>query len=393
MLDKDILELVNQESFLNYCFKRNNDDIKHWEEWLDKNPKHKHQIGDLQKMLILMGQQSRKQIHDTNFSELQNQIARSEAQAKPKLYPFWKKWGIAAAAMLFIVGWGVFINQNTDEIVEIVDAKDISPGGNNAVLILGNGQRVDLAQVAKGRTLSQSGINVIKKSDGQIIYEISDRNEKTSPDQYNTIETPMGGQYQVNLSDGTKVWLNAGSSLRYPVKFVGNYRSVELKGEGYFEVSSNKSMPFKVTNSRQTVEVLGTHFNVMAYTDESIVRTTLLEGVVKVNAGKKSMVLQPGQQSVLEESKININDHVDLEDVVAWKSGYFKFNESLESIMSKISRWYGVEIIYETMPDRKLTYSGKISRARNISAVLKIIGFNSDVRFKIEGRKIYVTKQ
>ncbi|TKC57213.1 FecR family protein [Pedobacter hiemivivus] len=392
MLGKDILELVNQESFLNYCFKRNSDDVQYWEEWLQKNPEDRKQIDDFRKMLISMGQESRKRVNDANFAELQHKIAQSKVNINPKSYPLWKRWGIAAAAVLLIVGGGLFISQNTGEIVDIVNAKDISPGGNSAILILANGQKVDLEQVANGGVMSQSGIKVVKKADGQIIYEISDVAEKTASDQYNTIETPIGGQYQVNLSDGTKVWLNSGSSLRYPVKFVGAYRNVELKGEGYFEVSKNKAMPFKVNNSRQTVEVLGTHFNIMAYADEPVVKTTLLEGVVKVSAGKASALLASGQQSKLEGAKVNVIDHVDLEDAVAWKNGYFKFNESLESIMSKISRWYGVEVIYETIPERDLTYSGKISRSRNISAVLKIIGFNSDVRFKIEGKKVYVIK-
>lgn len=392
MLDKDILQLVNQESFLNYCFKRNSDDVKYWEEWLQKNPEHSKQIDDFRKMLIVMGQESRKRISDANFEELQGKIAQSKVGIKPKSYPLWKKWSIAAAAVLLIAAGGLFISQNTSEVVEIVNAKDISPGGNNAILILANGQKVDLTGVANGGVVSQSGIKVVKKVDGQIVYEISDVDGKAASDQYNTIETPIGGQYQVNLSDGTKVWLNSGSSLRYPVKFVGDYRNVELKGEGYFEVATNKAMPFKVKNARQTVEVLGTHFNIAAYTDEPVVKTTLLEGVVKVSAGKANALLKPGQQSKLDGSKINVIDHVDLEDVVAWKNGYFKFNESLENIMSKISRWYGVEVVYQTMPDPGLTYSGKISRSRNISAVLKIIGFNSDVRFKIDGKKVYVIK-
>ncbi|MBE9601609.1 FecR family protein [Pedobacter sp. MC2016-24] len=393
MPGKDILQLINQESFLNYCFKRNSEDVKYWEEWLQKHPEQVKQIEELKKMLILMGQESRKKISQSNFAELQHKIAHSKVDVKSKTFSLWKKWSIAAAAIFIIIAGGLFVSQHSGEIVEIVNSNDISPGGNNAVLILANGQRVDLAKVTTGGIVSQSGIKIVKKADGQIVYEISDVIGKVASDQYNTIETPVGGQYLVNLSDGTKVWLNSGSSLRYPTKFVGHYRNVELKGEGYFEVSANKAMPFKVSNTRQTVEVLGTHFNIMAYNDEPVVKTTLLEGVVKVSAGKANALLQPGQQSKLAGSGIKVIDDVDLEDVVAWKNGYFKFNESLESIMNKISRWYGVEVIYETMPDPDLTYSGKISRSRNISAVLKIIGFNSDVRFKVDGKKVYVIKQ
>jgi transmembrane sensor len=393
MPDKDILQLMNQESFLNFCFKRNSDDVKYWEEWLQKHPEDSKQIDDLRKMLILMGQESRKKISQSNFAELQRKIAQHKLDTKSKSFPLWKKWSIAAAAVFLIIGGGLFVSQHPGEIVEIVNSSDISPGGNNAVLILANGQRIDLRKVTKGGIVNQPGIKIVKKADGQIVYEISDIGGNSALDQYNTVETPIGGQYLVDLSDGTKVWLNSGSSLRYPTKFVGPYRNVELKGEGYFEVSANKAMPFKVSSSRQTVEVLGTHFNIMAYHDEPVVKTTLLEGVVKVNAGKANVLLQPGQQSKLAGSGIKVIDDVDLEDVVAWKNGYFKFNESLESIMNKISRWYGVEVIYETMPDPVVTYSGKISRSRNISAVLKIIGFNSDVRFKVEGKKVYVINQ
>lgn len=392
MQDKDILQLVNQDSFLNYCFNRNNEDVTYWKEWLVKNPEHKQQIEELRQMLILMGEESRKKNNDENFAELQKRIVQSKPDIATRPYPFLRKWSIAAAAVLMVVGAGLFFYNKNGNDQKLAKVNDVSPGGNKAVLILANGERVNLTLAANGAVANQSGIKIIKAADGQLIYDMSDVSMEASSDVYNTIETPIGGQYQVNLSDGTKVWLNAGSSLRYPLKFAKNERRVELKGEGYFEVKHQKGMPFKVSSYKQTVEVLGTHFNIMAYADEAVTRTTLLEGSVEISGQNSKTLLSPGQQARLVNDKINVTEDVDLEDVVAWKNGYFKFNESLVSIMSKISRWYGVEVIYQTKPNPSLTYSGKISRTRNISAVLKMIEFNGDVRFKVEGRKIYVTE-
>ncbi|HMI02222.1 MAG TPA: FecR family protein [Pedobacter sp.] len=390
MQDKDIGQLVNQESFLNYCFKRNDEDVRYWEKWLIENPGHQQEVENLKQMLILMGEGSRKRITEANFAQLQKKIKRSKQGAGA--YPFWRKWSIAAAVALVISGTGLLLYVNTDKQVEIAGNQDIEPGGHKATLILANGQRLNLADAQNGSIAKQSGVRIRKTIDGQIIYEVSETGGNISADEYNIIETPVGGEYQVDLPDKTHVWLNSGSSLRYPLKFTGNERRVELRGEGYFEVAHNKAMPFKVSSGGQTVEVLGTHFNVTAYEDEKVVKTTLLQGSVKVAYGDVVKLLVPGQQAQLTKNKLNVVDDVDVEDVAAWKNGYFKFNESLESIMNKISRWYGVEVVYQMKPDADLTYSGKISRARKISAILKIIEFNGDVHFKVEGRKVYVTK-
>lgn len=390
MRDQDNLQLLEQESFLNYCFKRNDQDVKYWEEWLLQNPQRRQEADQLRQMLLLMGDESRTRTIRSDFASLQNRINRSAKSLKVIRSSSWLKWRIAASVLVLLsVGLLFYIAQNN----KTANPKlaDVAPGGNKATLILANGKKIDLSGAVNGAIADETGIKVIKTAEGKIIYDLSNTTAAAN-EQYNTIETPMGGQYQVNLSDGTKVWLNAASSLRYPTHFSGKERKVELTGEGYFEVAHQKNMPFKVASAGQTVEVLGTHFNIMAYHDEPNVKTTLLQGSVKLYTGNQNTLLKPGEQALRTGNHIRISDEVDMEDVVAWKDGYFKFNESLEGIMSKISRWYGVEVVYETKTDPNLTYSGKISRGRNISAILKIIEFNGDVHFRIEGRKVFVTK-
>ncbi|MGY0036944.1 FecR family protein [Pedobacter sp. NJ-S-72] len=211
------------------------------------------------------------------------------------------------------------------------------------------------------------------------------------------METPKGGQYQLVLPDGTKVWLNAASSLRYPVAFQGNERKVELTGEAYFEVAKDKTRPFEVYSNNQVVQVLGTHFNINAYSNEPFVSTTLLEGSVKVtnsltNAQK---IIRPGQQSLISkdgQAGIEVKN-MDLDEAVAWKNGYFMFNEEeLESILKKVSRWYNVDVQYEQEELKHQLFSGTLSKYSNVSQVLKKLEMLQSIHFKIEGRKIIVTK-
>ena len=392
MEDKDIEQLLQQDSFLNYCFKRNEDDVRHWEDWLMQNPRERQQFDDLKRMLLMMGEDSRHRVVRDNFAKLEERIAGVTPLETPGKSKLWKNWSIAAAAVFLIFG-AVWFSFHTSVLPGAgPKVEDIGPGGNKATLILANGQRLDLSEAGNGAIASQSGIRILKTADGQIIYEAAEWSGETSSTQFNTIETPIGGQYQVNLSDGTKVWLNAGSSLRYPLKFSKNERRVELTGEGYFEVAQNKSAPFRVSNPKQVVEVLGTHFNIMAYPDEKFLKTTLLEGAVRIRQSGTETLLEPGQQAQLFNGEIKVSRDIDLEDVVAWKNGYFRFNESLESIMNKVSRWYGVQVIYQTSIDPNLSYSGKISRKKNISVILKSIAFDSDLHFRVEGNKVYVTK-
>lgn len=293
---------------------------------------------------------------------------------------------LSAAAILIFISFSIFLfvkNQSTFSTKDTRTANnDIQPGSNNAILTLADGKKITLNDFGTGEIAEQQGIKVIKSSEGQLIYTLSDSKDFSGSDLYNTIETPMGGQYQVNLPDGSRAWLNSGSYLRYPIKFSGKERSIEISGEVYFEVKKMEGIPFKVQAGEQTIEVLGTHFNVMAYTDEASINTTLVEGSVKVTNGKKSTIIIPGQQSRLKNGEFEVLS-VDIDEVIAWKNGFFVFkNENLKSMMRKISRWYDVEVVYQgNIVDK--SFGGKISRSRNISELLKIMESTGSIHFKV----------
>lgn len=304
-------------------------------------------------------------------------------------------WRIAAAAaILMVVGAGFYFytsnhNQEFPQELKLSQASDIAPGGNKAYLVLADGKRIALTDAKNGTLAQQSGITITKKADGQLIYTISEQ-KSGNPSGFNTIETPNGGQYQVGLPDGTTVWLNAASSLKYPVSFANNnQRKVELNGEAYFEVAKDKTKPFRVISKGQEVEVLGTHFNVNSYANEQAVRTTLFEGSVKVSNSGDQKILKPGQQSAAQNAGLTVTA-ANLQEVLAWKNGYFDFNdEEIQSVMRKLSRWYNVDIEF----NGKITaerFNGGISRYKNISQVLSLLSSTGAVHFKIEGRRIIV---
>lgn len=305
-----------------------------------------------------------------------------------------KRWFIpaAAAAILICLSVAFYFYQSDDQSTYLQAAKLISPGKNNAVLTLSDGRKINLNETTNGVIAAQHGLQVSKTADGRLVYELSPgKQEDTTSNDYHTIESPKGGEWQVKLPDGSIVFLNASSKLTYPTHFKMHERKVRMEGEAYFEVAPNKSKPFRVVSGEQTVEVLGTHFNITAYPAEMI-RTTLIEGSVNVKAGGQSAILTPGKQAAFSNQKLQVFPSADLEEVLAWKNGYFKFDENLESIMRKIARWYDVEVQYETRPDPALTFSGKISRSRDLSGILKMLAFNGDIHFKVEGRRITVTK-
>jgi ferric-dicitrate binding protein FerR (iron transport regulator) len=266
---------------------------------------------------------------------------------------------------------------------------DAAPGGNKAKLLLADGSAIDLNEAGNGRISKQGNAQITKQSGG-LVYDLS-KISKTAPVIFNTLITPKGGQYQLTLSDGTKVWLNAASSLRFPTAFTGNGRKVILSGEAYFEVAKNNAMPFEVQVNGMTVKVLGTHFDVMAYGDENKVVTTLLEGAVKISKGNASAVLQPGQQATLNNSGNIAVDAADMEKAVAWKNGLFEFNDdNIEMIMRQLARWYDMEVKYEgDMQDKDFT--GSIPRGSNLSEVLNMLALTGILQFRIEGK--YITVQ
>lgn len=302
---------------------------------------------------------------------------------------------VAAAILLFITAGLFFYNaeQPQQQIAKKKSNDDpIIPGGNKAVLILADGSKIILDNAGNGVVAKQAGLIIRKTKDGQLVYDVSSAASLEGGDVvYNTIQTPKGGQYQVNLPDGSRVWLNAASSLKFPTIFKGKERNVELTGEAYFEVAQNKDQSFRVSSNHQVVEVLGTHFNINSYSDEPAVKTTLLEGSIKISSGNSSNIIKPGEQAQIKpgSNKIAVSQ-VNTEGEVAWKSGLFLFKDSdIPAVMRQLARWYDVEVNYEgTIPDR--VFSGKIYKNVNLSQVLDILRF-TNIRFRIEGRRIIVT--
>jgi transmembrane sensor len=305
----------------------------------------------------------------------------------------------AAAAVLFCIGAGAWFYRSGNPLTGVPavvttkhDQPQILPGTNKAELILEDGSSVSLDSAGNGNIASQGNMNV-KSVNGHIVYTPTTTNANSNALAYNILRTPKGGFYQLTLADGTKLWLNAASSLRYPVTFSNTERVVELNGEGYFEVAKDSKRPFKVLVKGMNIEVLGTHFNVMAYDNETAVKTTLLEGSVKVHGTGNDALLSPGQQAKQTAAgKMEIVNGVNLEEVVAWKNGYFHFERTgLEELMRQIERWYDVEVIYDG-PVQQRAFGGKISRNSNIKDVLRILAL-SKISFRIENKTIIVNNK
>lgn len=321
-------------------------------------------------------------------------------QPKGKILSIYKGWWKIAAAACIILFIAIRINFNkTDQPKEVAnnitspaDLDEIVPGGNKAILVLADGSRIILDSVANGNLASQGNTKVIKL-DGKLSYT-SSKEESQHKILYNTISTPRGGEYQIVLSDGSKVWLNAASSLRFPASFTGSERMVSLTGEAYFEITKNKSMPFKVdVAGKGEIEVLGTHFNVMSYSNEDLISATLLEG--RIRMGSKStnaMVdLAPGQQAQLNESgTFFIDRSPNIAAVMAWKNEKFEFhNTELKSIMRQLERWYDINVSYNNVvSDEK--YTGIISRKVSISEILRFLESTGGCKFRIQGKEVIV---
>lgn len=307
-----------------------------------------------------------------------------------------KRYRWVAAAVLLIVASSISIvifnsKERSKAIVKNTNVQknqDRMPGGDRAVLVLSDGRTITLDSAGNGMLAQQGNTKIIKKTDGQLEYNTADNNADQVV--YNLLQTPRGGQYKITLPDGSKVWLNAASSLRYPVVFAGKERRVEITGEAYFEVAKDASKPFKVKLNDMEVEVLGTHFNINGYEDEDIVRTTLLEGKVKILASKSSGYLLPGQQAQLNSSgNIKVLNNVNLDETVAWKDGNFQFeNSDIKAVMRQLARWYDVDVSYKG--DLNKHFIGSISRNVNLSQVLSMLQQTGEVKFKIEEKKLIV---
>ena len=306
----------------------------------------------------------------------------------PKMHKsgLWKRISIAAA-LFVVVGIALFFMTKMPSTRErVVYTKDIGPGKNNATLTLANGKVIVLSDAHKGELAEEQGVVIRKASDGQIVYEVVDQGAVSS-NEMNTLSTLRGQNYELRLPDGTKVLLNAASSIKYPSSFLGSAsRKVELLGEAYFEVAKDKAHPFLVYSKGQMVEVLGTHFNISSYSDDAFSKTTLLEGSVKIN----NQLLKPSQQFILSAAGEQIID-VNPDEAIAWTQGYFMFNdEPLENILSRIARWYNVEIVYKNPEIRKKKFLGTITKYDQLSKTLHLLAKTKDVSFEITGNKVFV---
>ncbi|WP_316821679.1 FecR family protein [Pedobacter gandavensis] len=340
-------------------------------------------------------------------------LVKIKEKALPKVVKKYKLktiYGYAAAAILLIsLSVTMFLNQDTPHEIPEQYGKHqeyaIKTPENKAVLTLANGTEISLTDAANGKIAVQSGIKITKTSDGQLIYDIAagkennaSKHRKTVQSAYNSISTPAGSKYQINLPDGTRVWLNAMSSIKYAPQFIGKERLVILTGEAYFEVAKHEGVPFKVSSRGQVVEVMGTHFNINAYQNESVVKTTLAEGSVLVNmeteikkqAYTNQKRLVPGEQSVLENGTLNVRK-VDLQEVLAWKDGYFSLDDDLKTIMRNIERVYNVEVVYQGEIEN-VELGGIVSKSRSLANILNVLESTEKFRFKVEGRRITVMK-
>lgn len=399
-------DLLADETFGSYCMGLDDQIVEAWQEWIRKNPEKIFLLDEARRIyFILNGQNTREQFERDfhHFKMKTQQITPAVPQVtvkSTKLVSLKRTIQFAAAALaLLLAGWyflSTVLNQNTQQVTADAAAEeqknfaDVQPGGNRATLTLADGTIIVLDSLTKGAVSTQGSVQVVKPEDGELAYEVIG-NSQQGAQGYHVISTPRGGQYQVVLADGSRVWLNAASSLRYPSSFGHGKRKVELTGEGYFEIAHNADQPFIVTVNGMDVEVLGTSFNINAYSDEDDIRTTLVEGKVLVHAGKHRRSLVPGEQLRYKGDHLNVMESVDVAAVTAWKNGYFDLNGlSLQQMLRQISRWYNVDVRYEgTVPP--FEFGGKLQRSLPFSKVVEILKM-SNVNVDVSDEKVIVIK-
>ncbi|HMJ48171.1 MAG TPA: FecR domain-containing protein [Ferruginibacter sp.] len=351
--------------------------------------------------------EEKQQLSTEIFAGIQQKIKET------LVIPFYKRtWFRAAAAsvLIFFAGSVYFIlRDNNEKPITKIEPQETrfkndvaAPMKAKATITLADGSIVPLDSVTYGKLATQGNVNVMMTADGKIVYKELQQSEGQM--QYNTLNNPRGSKViDMQLSDGSHVWLNAGSSVTYPVAFIGKERNVSISGEAYFEVARNTAMPFKVTKGEMAVTVLGTHFNVNAYDDEANIKVTLLEGSVRINAlaptpserAGGEVVLKPGHQAQVSNQanqkikQITVQTNVDLDEVMAWKNGVFKFKDaSIELLMRQVEKWYDVEIVYEGKI--KDHFVATIPRTVTVANVFRILEETGGVHFKIDGKKVTV---
>lgn len=326
--------------------------------------------------------------------------SKASANKTPgRIFLFAGKWKWAAAAVILLM-LGLFIwkqdSSPEKETPPLVQQPDRSPGGAKAILLLADGRELVLDSMGNGLLAQQGNSSVTKTADGVLLYKADGKNAKApgAAIDYNILRTPRGGQYQLTLPDGTKVWLNAASSIRYPATFPGSDRTVEIQGEAFFDIKKEKDHPFRVKiNETTLVEVLGTSFNINAYSNEPSLSTTLIDGTVKVVEGNRDHQLKPGQQMAIygpgESRILNISDPA---QVIAWKNGYFDFNkQGLKAMMRQLERWYDINVIYEgAISD--MIFKGQMDRQMSLSGIIQFLSA-SGIKASLQGRTLTISGQ
>jgi len=392
-LNFSVEDLLTDESFQQYCAGTNEASVQYWTKILEDNP---HLVPTFNEALRLFEMLNATQ---GNLSEQSDRLlkrinatiegAEKGSTNKKRLY---RTWWAAAVVLLVFATTAFFLGRrsktelaNNTKLQKVQTA--IVAGNNKAVLTLADGSQIVLDTASNGAVTKQAGVTIIKL-DGKLDYK------KGGTEQgevfYNTVSTPRGGQYQVILADGTKVWLNAASSLRFPTAFAGEERVVELTGEGYFEVAHNAAIPFHVKVGDMDVQVLGTHFNVMAYSNEELVKTTLLEGKVKIKKASAITLLLPGQQAQVNSTgEMKVDKNADVQAAVAWKNGLFQLKGAdVKAIGRQIERWYDVEVDYDGNV-QSAHLSGEVPRTLHLSEVIKVLEA-SGIAVKLTGRHMLV---
>ncbi len=362
-------------------------EVKEVNQWFDR-------MDAVPEDLVGLSDEQRKLVGDKIFERILLNIEIKEQQ-KIRSIPISSihirtiLW--AAASLILVLGvvliWRTQLYKQ-NQTVNLHRSIPIKPGGNSAVLTLDDGSSVVLTDAKIGTLANQQNVSVVKTAEGKLSYKIHS-GAASAKVSYNKISTPLGGKYSVVLPDGTKAWLNAKSSLRFPTAFTGAERVVQMTGEVYFEVAKNPDQPFKVQSGETEIKVLGTHFNVMAYGDEAGQKTTLIEGSIHLSSGKFSQLLKPGQQALINPSGIKVDNHCDLEAVMAWRNDLFIFKDmEIKEIARQLARWYDIQIVFKETPS-KISYTGTISKDVELSELLNMLQFTG-LKYELNGHQLTI---
>ncbi|MFD2582404.1 FecR family protein [Pedobacter vanadiisoli] len=364
-------------------------EIEQVDQWFDS-------MDEVPEDIAGLSDEQRKLVEDRIFERI---LLNIEAKSDQKIISIHKKsvrinkllW--AAASLILVLGAVLIWRYHSqlwqqDQTAKLHQAVHIKPGGNRAVLTLDDGSSVVLTDAKIGALADQQNVSVIKTAEGELSYKIH-AGSASSKITYNKITTPLGGKYSVVLPDGSKAWLNAKSSLRFPTAFTGAERIVQMTGEVYFEVAKNPHQPFKVQSGGTEIKVLGTHFNVMAYEDEAEQKTTLIEGSIHLSSGKFSQLLKPGQQALVDPSGIKVNTNFDMEAVMAWRNDLFIFKDmEIKEIARQLTRWYDIQVVFKGTPS-KISYTGTISKDVELSELLSMLQFTG-LKYELNGHLLTI---